>query len=180
MSLVSAPSPTRLQRLLAYRLLLVLGLVTLGADQVSKAWIAAKMPYPTYGEPGAIRIVNDFFYLVHVGNTGAAWSLFTGRSTILAILAGLTLVAIVFCRHALGLRARTVQVSFGLLCGGIAGNLTDRLRFGHVIDFLDFHFGSYIYPTFNVADSAICVGVFLYIAWSIRQPASDDKVAPTK
>ena len=92
------------------------------------------------------------------------------------VLAALTLVAIAFGRHALGLRARLVQVSFGLLCGGIAGNLTDRLRFGHVIDFLDFHFGSYIYPTFNVADSAICVGVFLYIGWSLKQPAEDDKV----
>lgn len=176
MSLVSGPSPTRLQRFLAYRLLLALALGTLGADQLSKAWITARMPYPTYGDPGAIRIVDDFFYLVHIGNTGAAWSLFAGRSTVLAVLAALTLVAIAFGRHALGLRARLVQVSFGLLCGGIAGNLTDRLRFGHVIDFLDFHFGSYIYPTFNVADSAICVGVFLYIGWSLKQPAEDDKV----
>jgi signal peptidase II len=176
MSLVEGPSPTRLQRFLAYRLLLVLGLVTLAADQLSKGWIAARLPFPTYGEPGAIRIVDDFLYLVHVGNTGAAWSLFTGRSTLLAGLAAATLVAIVFWRNALGLRTRVVQVSFGLLCGGISGNLTDRLLHGHVIDFLDFHFGSYIYPTFNVADSAICVGVFLYIVWSLRQPATDNKV----
>jgi signal peptidase II len=177
MSLVSGPSPTRLQRFLAYRLLLALALGTLAADQLSKAWIVARMPFPTYGEPGAIPVIADFFNLVHVGNTGAAWSLFTGRSTVLAVLAGLTLVAIALCRHALGLRARVVQVSFGLLCGGIAGNLIDRLRFGHVIDFLDFHFGSYVYPTFNVADSAICVGVFLYIGWSLKQPASDDNVS---
>ena len=65
---------------------------------------------------------------------------------------------------------------FGLLTGGIAGNLVDRLRYQQVIDFLDFHFGNYAYPTFNVADSAICVGVFLYIGWSLRQPATDDKV----
>ena len=79
-------------------------------------------------------------------------------------------------RSTLGLRARVVQVSFGLLTGGIAGNLVDRLRYQQVIDFLDFHFGNYAYPTFNVADSAICVGVFLYIGWSLRQPATDDKV----
>jgi signal peptidase II len=168
--IVEGPSPTRLQRFLAYRLLLALGLATLAADQVSKAWIAARLPFPTYGEPGAIRIVPDFFYLVHVGNTGAAWSLFTGRSTLLAILAAATLVAIAFWRHALGLRARVVQVSFGLLCGGIAGNLLDRLRHGHVIDFLDFHFGSYTYPTFNLADTGICVGVGLYLIYSLRQP----------
>ena len=50
------------------------------------------------------------------------------------------------------------------------GNLTDRLSYGHVIDFLDFHFGNYIYPTFNIADSAICIGVLLYLVHSLRQP----------
>ena len=92
--IVEGPSPTRLQRFLAYRLLLVLGLVTLAADQVTKGWIVARLPYPTYGKPGAIRIIEDFFYLVHVRNTGAAWSLFTGQSTVLALLAAGTLVAI--------------------------------------------------------------------------------------
>jgi signal peptidase II len=108
------------------------------------------------------------FYLVHVGNTGAAWSLFTGQSVFLAILAGATLVAIFLWRRALGLRDRTSQIGFGLLCGGIAGNLLDRLLHGHVIDFLDVHFGTFIYPTFNVADSGICVGVFLYLWHSLR------------
>jgi signal peptidase II len=107
---------------------------------------------------------------VHVGNTGAAWSLFTGRSGWLALLAAGTLVAIYFWRRALGLRDRMVQISFGLLCGGIVGNLIDRLAYGHVVDFLDFHFGSYVYPTFNVADSGICIGVGLYLLHSLRHP----------
>jgi signal peptidase II len=165
--------PGRLQRLLAYRLLLVLALAVLAADQLTKAWIVARLPFPTYGAPGAIELIPGFFHLVHVGNTGAAWSLLTGRSTLLAVLAALTLVAIVIWRRALGLQSRPVQVSFGLLCGGISGNLIDRLRFGHVVDFLDFHFGSYIYPTFNVADSAICIGVVIYVGWSFRQPATE-------
>jgi signal peptidase II len=58
------------------------------------------------------------------------------------------------------------------MCGGIAGTLVDRLARGHVVDFIDFHFGSYIYPTFNVADSAICVGVLLYAWYSLRSPSS--------
>ena len=62
----------------------------------------------------------------------------------------------------------TVNTSFDL---NGDGNLTDRLAHGHVIDFIDLHFGSYIYPTFNVADSGICVGVFWYVLWSLRQPA---------
>ena len=111
-----------------------------------------------------------FFYIVHLGNTGAAWSMFSGRSVALALLAVATLAAIFFWRRALGLRDRAAQVSFGLLCGGIAGNLVDRLLHGHVIDFLDLHFGSYIYPTFNLADSGICVGVILYLFFSLRPP----------
>jgi signal peptidase II len=64
-----------------------------------------------------------------------------------------------------------VQTCFGLLCGGILGNLVDRLLHGHVVDFLDFRFGSYIYPTFNIADSGIVVGVLLYLIVSFKTPA---------
>ena len=63
-----------------------------------------------------------------------------------------------------------VRSPFGLLCGGIVGNFLDRLAHGHVIDFIDLHFGTYTYPTFNVADSAICIGVFWYVLWSLRNP----------
>ena len=156
--------------MLAYRLLLLLAAGTVAADQLTKAWIYHQLPFPTYGEPGAIRVVDDFFYLVHVGNTGAAWSMFTGQSVLLATLAIATLVAIVAWRHALGLKVVRIQISFGLLCGGIVGNLIDRLWHGHVIDFLDFHFGSYIYPTFNLADAGICIGVIIYIWHTLRTP----------
>lgn len=167
----AAPPPRpRLQRILAYRWLLALAAGVLVLDQATKAWICVRLPYPTYGPPRHIAVIDDFLNLVNVGNTGAAWSLFSGRSTFLALLAVATLVAIFAWRRQLGLRLWSVQVSFGLLCGGIAGNLVDRLVHGHVIDFLDFHFGSYIYPTFNVADSGICVGVAIYLLHSLRQP----------
>ena len=157
-------------RLLAYRRLLIIAALVILGDQVTKMLIAARLPYGTYGEGhGAITVVRDFFYLVHVGNTGAAWSMFTGQSVLLAGLALATLAGIFFCRRALGLRDPGTQLSFGLLCGGITGNVIDRLRHGHVIDFLDFHFGSYVYPTFNVADSGICIGVVLYLWHSLRE-----------
>ena len=166
----AAPPPRpRLQRILASRWLLALAAGVLVLDQATKAWICARLPYPTYGPPRHIAVIDDFFNLVNVGNTGAAWSLFSGRSTFLALLAVATLIAIFAWRRQLGLRLWSVQVSFGLLCGGITGNLVDRLVHGHVIDFLDFHFGSYIYPTFNVADSGICVGVAIYLLHSLRQ-----------
>jgi signal peptidase II len=168
-----APAPAdRARRILAYRRFWILAVSVFLLDQASKAWIFATIPYGTYGPPGAITVIDGFFHLVHVGNTGAAWSLFSGRSTLLAGLAALTLVAIYLWRATLGLRSVTVQTGFGLLCGGIVGNFVDRLLHGHVVDFIDLHFGSYIYPTFNVADAGICVGVGLYMLWTLRQPAA--------
>jgi signal peptidase II len=163
-------------RFLKYRRLLIISALVLAADQATKAWIAAHLPFNTYGEDGgAITVIRGFFYIVHVGNTGAAWSMFSGRSILLAALAAATLVAIFIGRKALGLATAQLQASFGLICGGITGNLLDRLTRGHVVDFLDFHFGSYVYPTFNVADSAICVGVVFYILSSLRAPGAAEK-----
>jgi len=167
--------PPVTERMRAYRLLLSLAVAIFVSDQVTKLWIAARVPFnPMHAHGGDfdIEVIRGFFYLIHVGNTGAAWSMFSGQSALLALLAAGTLVAIYFWRHALGLKERIAQVGFGLLCGGITGNLVDRILHGHVIDFVDLHFGSYVYPTFNVADSAICVGVFLYIWESLRsEPA---------
>ena len=155
--------------MLAYRWLWTCAAVIFLADQLSKHWITARLTLGSYGSRG-IAVIPGFFNLVHVGNTGAAWSMFTGRSTLLALLAVGTLVAIYFGRSHLGLRQIVPQFCFGLLCGGTVGNLIDRVAHGHVTDFLDFHFGDYIFPTFNIADSAICIGVFGYILWSLRQP----------
>lgn len=163
------PPKPWLRRIAAYRLLHVLGLGTLLADQVSKWAIARTLPFGTWHPSESITVIPGFFYLTHVGNTGAAWSMLSGRSTLLASIAILTLLGIFLWRRALGLRDRLVQIAFGLLLGGIIGNLVDRLRLGHVIDFFDFHFGSYVYPTFNVADAGICIGVGLYMWHSLRQ-----------
>jgi len=168
---VPAPPVPLHRRWRAYRLLLAILFAVLALDQASKAWIVTHLPLGTYGQPaGAIPVIRGFFYLVHVGNTGAAWSMLTGRSVLLALLAAGTLIAIFIWRHALGLQDRMAQICFGLLCGGIIGNLTDRLLYHHVVDFLDFHFGGYAYPTFNIADSGICCGVVLYLIHSLRQP----------
>jgi signal peptidase II len=165
-----APAAPGIRRLLPYRLFWCFALGTLLVDQLSKFWLNSRIPFGTYGEPDAVRVIRGFFYIVHVGNTGAAWSMFSGRSVMLALLAGATLVAIFIWRKALGLRDTTTQVCFGLLCGGITGNLVDRLRLGHVVDFIDLHFGSYVYPTFNIADAGICIGVVLYVIHSLRHP----------
>jgi signal peptidase II len=164
---------TRWQRIHAYRLLWIIGLSLFVADLLTKLWVVKNIPFNPYHDHDNIQdivVIPDFFYLIHVGNTGAAWSILSGKSTLLACLALGTLVAIFFYRRTLGLHVRAVQISFGLLCGGIVGNLVDRIAYKHVVDFLDFHFGSYIYPTFNIADCGICIGVILYLWHSWRTP----------
>ncbi len=91
----------------------------------------AHLPFNTYGEGGgAITVIRGFFYIVHVGNTGAAWSMFSGSSIVLAALAAATLVGDLPRPQGPRPRAAHAQVCFGLLCGGIAGNLVDRLTAG--------------------------------------------------
>jgi signal peptidase II len=172
------PQATRGVRITAYRRFWIIAWTVLFADQATKLLVVAKLPYNALHShaPGAgIDVIPGFFHLIHVGNTGAAWSMLSGRSLLHAALAAVTLAGIYFWRHSLGLRERAGQNAFGLLCGGVAGNLIDRIAHGHVVDFLDFHFGRYIYPTFNVADSGICVGVGLYLWHSLRSPSPHER-----
>jgi signal peptidase II len=117
-------------------------------------------------------IIRGFFKFVHWGNTGAAWSLFRGNNSALALVALFALVALYLTRHHFNSHTLSGQIAFGLIFGGIAGNLTDRLHIGHVTDFIYFYLqqrgGNEIgFPAFNVADSAICTGVALIflITW---------------
>ena len=111
-------------------------------------------------------VIKGFFKFVHWGNTGAAWSMFSGNNGILAMVAALALVILFLTRHHFNIHTLGGQVSLGLIFGGIVGNLIDRLRVGHVVDFIYFYVerrdGRIAgFPAFNVADSAICVGVGL-------------------
>lgn len=122
-----------------------------------------------------VNVINGFFKLVYWSNTGAAWSMFHNKNEALAIVSLIALLALFLWRHHFDTKTPLGQISLGLIFGGIVGNLTDRLLVHHVIDFLRF----YIYkrngeelgfPAFNVADSAICVGVFLLFILSWREP----------
>jgi signal peptidase II len=119
-------------------------------------------------------IINGFFKFVHWGNTGAAWSLFRGNNGVLALVAVLAFVALFLTRHHFNSNTLAGQIAFGLIFGGIAGNLTDRLLPGRheVIDFIYFYMqprggGEIGFPAFNIADTAICTGVGLIflITW---------------
>lgn len=134
-----------------------LGLIILILDQITKHYIISNF---FYGESRSI--IDGFFNLVYVRNDGAAWNILSGQRIFLILISISVLIFLLFRGHTIFSKKRLHQVLFGLIIGGIIGNLYDRLIYGWVIDFLDFQFGSYHYPSFNIADSAICVGVILY------------------
>jgi signal peptidase II len=111
---------------------------------------------------------------VHWQNTGAAWSLFRGSNAVLTVVAMIALVILVFylSRHHFDARTISEQIAFGLICGGIVGNLIDRIRIKSVTDFLYFYLGDWSFPAFNVADSAICTGVGLVVLLALKSERS--------
>lgn len=154
----------------SWRFLLLASVIFL-FDQVTK-WIVLR--YLGYSEERVI--VEGFFKFVHWHNTGAAWSLFSGRNGWLAVISLIALVLLIVYRRRFDAHTRLGGISMGLLLGGIAGNVTDRLLPSrqHVIDFIYFYMerrgGTEIgFPAFNVADSAICVGVGLMFLISWRK-----------
>ncbi len=169
------PAQAHVSKLGKYKLLLILAASVFLSDQATKLWIAATLPYGSFFPPSNIVVIPGYFNLVHVGNTGAAWSLFSGYTWLLAIIGFIALGLIFAFRKQLELEKRNIQFAFGLITGGIVGNLLDRIRLGHVVDFLDFHIGDSHFPSFNVADSGITVGVAFYLIFSFRQKPGDNK-----
>jgi signal peptidase II len=140
-------------------------------DQITK-WFVLSHVHPD--DPQS-PVIPDFFYLVNVTNTGAAFGSFRNNNTFFIVLSCIALVVVL----TLLLRRRVSDtlrdISLALLLAGIIGNLTDRLIHGHVIDFLLFYLPipfahPYPYPAFNVADSCICIAVVCFIIHSFKKP----------
>ena len=155
------------------RRIAAVALAVLALDQFTK-WIVLQF----LGFQEEKIIVPGFFKFVHWQNTGAAWSMFGGRNGLLAVVAVVALVILFFSRHHFNSHTPLGQFAFGLVIGGIMGNLVDRIIHKHVVDFLYFYLqqrgGREIgFPAFNVADSAICTGVGLVflITWRSESAA---------
>jgi signal peptidase II len=115
----------------------------------------------------SVCVVPGIFDLRYIQNTGAAWGIFAGGHLWLALLSVVMLIVIVVFRKSFLTDGLMDRICLGLIIGGIVGNLVDRVRLQYVVDFLDFYWRTHHFPAFNVADSAICVGVGLYIASQI-------------
>jgi len=138
-----------------------LSLLVIVLDQISKIWVSSSLSLYE-----AIP-VTPFFNITLAHNTGAAFSFLADaggwqRWFFTAIAAVVSVVIIVWLKR-LPADERLQASALALVLGGAIGNVVDRLMHGHVVDFLDFYYGDYHWPAFNVADSAICVGAVLLI-----------------
>lgn len=148
---------------------LLLAALVVALDQASKGWMLTQF------HPGEARPVTDFFNLVLVFNRGAAFSFLADAGGWqhwffigLAVVVALWIVAMLR-QHA---RERLLPAALALILGGALGNVIDRLRLGAVVDFLDLHLAGTHWPAFNLADSAITLGVALMLIQQFRQAKS--------
>ncbi len=149
---MSRPGPSGTEAWPAGVLTAGVGLCVIVADQAAKAWAVASLSPPT----GAQSLLAGWLRLVLITNNGAAFGLL-GGSDLLFVMVGLVMCAVVMVYAYLPSRIPILQASLGLQLGGAIGNLTDRVRIGHVVDFIQIKF----WPIFNLADSAIVCGVGL-------------------
>lgn len=135
------------------------------ADQVSKSLIRQH-----FGVGDGVNIVPACFDLRYIRNTGAAWGMLAGFSHWLVLVSVAMLVVLLVFRRAIMTDSLVHRIATGLMVGGIVGNLIDRVRLGYVVDFLMFYWRTpaHAFPAFNIADSAICIGVALYALTQLR------------
>ncbi len=127
-------------------------------DQISKVLIIK-----SFRVRASLPIIKDFFYLTYTHNTGAAFSILTGRRLFLIITTFIVIMFIIYYLMKNKITSKLELVSFSLIIGGSLGNLFDRIIRGYVVDFLDFRIFSYNFPIFNLADTFIVIGVLLLI-----------------
>ena len=163
----------------------VIAAVVAASDQITK-WLTVRWIEPEW----PVVVVPGFFSLVHWHNPGAAWGVLRDYNLWLAAISLLTILALYLFRHSFPLQYSGTRVAMGMVVGGIIGNFIDRVRWGYVIDFLDFYAGfeparSWLtrwlggshWPAFNVADTAICLGVGLYLIESYRSEKEQRRAA---
>jgi signal peptidase II len=157
---------------------LVVAFAAFMIDQTTKSWAARRLRFE-----GDWTVIPGFLNFSYAQNSGVAFSMFDQQGdpgrwglSIVAIVAG-ALVLYFFWRTPRS--DDRILGSLALLLAGIAGNVTDRLRLGFVIDFIDIQFGSWHYPTFNIADSAICLGAALLLidVFLSKRKAANEKSA---
>ncbi|GAM08520.1 lipoprotein signal peptidase [Geobacter sp. OR-1] len=161
-----------------YLILLLVSLVSLIIDQATKAYIDRVMDIHQ-----SFPVLRDLFSITYVRNKGAAFGFLANTSFRIPFFIFVSVVAvfvILFAYRKLRPDQKLAQVSLALILSGAVGNLIDRVRLGEVIDFLDVYWKTYHWPAFNIADSAICIGVFLLAVDMLREESRQKKALSSK
>lgn len=162
--IIGQPAPQRGVKRLGYSI----AALVFGIDQMVKFWVLHVIHLP---ERGYIEVL-PFFRLTYVGNVGVSMGLFragtdTGRWLLVAVTAAIAIAVAVWIARE---KQRPDALALGLVLGGALGNIVDRIRFGHVVDFLHFFLGEHSFWVFNVADAGISCGVLLLLARALMAP----------
>ena len=140
----------------------LLALVIIALDQITKAIIVNKMEL---GE--SIQVIEYFLYITSHRNPGAAWGILAGKMWFFYIVTVVVIIALVFYIQKMAKTHMLVGVALALMLGGAIGNFIDRILHQEVVDFIDTYIFGYNFPIFNVADSALTVGVALLIIYML-------------
>ena len=126
-------------------------------DQLSKAWLTSRL------SPGEVMtVLGDWIRLVYGQNSGALFGLFRDNAVLFGIVS-LVVIGLIIVYHRQVGSSLYLSIALGLLLGGALGNVTDRLRLGYVVDFVDIGIGDFRWYTFNVADAAISIAIVMLI-----------------
>ncbi|WP_104371468.1 signal peptidase II [Desulfocucumis palustris] len=149
--------------------LLITVLLTILTDQLSKFLIQRAMEL---GQ--SIPVIDNIFHITYILNPGAAFGILANRTVFFIIATVLVVLGVIIFYFRSGQKKGMLPVALGLLLGGAAGNLIDRLRYAKVVDFIDFR----VWPVFNLADTAIVcgAGLLVLILWFSEKEKSRDRV----
>lgn len=149
--------------------IILISLLTLCIDILTK-----QLVLNTLIEHQSIPIIKDFFSITYAKNTGVAFSFLEGKVPLIILTTGIIVVFII--KYIATTKTNKLEtICYGLIIGGAAGNLIDRIIYGYVIDFLDFNIFNYSFPIFNMADTAIVIGIFLLLISSFIESRKENE-----
>ncbi|MTM56956.1 lipoprotein signal peptidase [Turicibacter sanguinis] len=138
-------------------LIIAIVALTIVLDQVTKYLVASQM---TIGQ--SIPIIDNFLYITSHRNAGAAWVIFQGKMMFFYLITLAVIAVVIVWMTRLDIKKdKWLMIALALILGGAVGNFIDRVLYQHVVDFIDTYILGYDFPIFNIADSALCIGVVL-------------------
>jgi signal peptidase II len=158
---------------------LILPLFIVAFDQATKWLVIQRLPL--YED---VPLISGLLSLQHVRNSGAVFGFLSstsipGKAYIFALMSALALAALTYYSRTIPREERLPRFALSLVIGGAIGNLIDRVRFGYVVDFVKMYWGSHVWPNYNVADSAISIGLVLLVVDSFRPRERESVAAPS-